>query len=195
MMHDCNTLFKEGVSMVYKSLNSLAPRYLSDLFVKLSGVHPSELRNSKTDLAIPMLRTGNGQKSFAYRGASLWNSLDFDTKIYESIKQPILLPGRNYYAELIIREAHRKVLHNGVRETLNCIRQKYWLVKGREAVKGWIRKCLVCRRYEGLPFQFNSTPAFPEARVSDAPPFTNTGVDFAGPLMVKGKTNGGNGFK
>ena len=28
-----------------------------------------------------MLRTGNGQKSFAYRGASLWNSLDLDTKI------------------------------------------------------------------------------------------------------------------
>ena len=62
---------KETGSMVYKSLNALAPRYLSDLFVRLSGVHPIELRNSKTDLAIPMLRTGNGQKSFAYRGASL----------------------------------------------------------------------------------------------------------------------------
>ena len=31
-------------------------------------------------VAIPMLRTGNGHKSFAYRGASLWNSLDLDTK-------------------------------------------------------------------------------------------------------------------
>ena len=59
---------KETGSMIYKSLDSLAPRYLSDLFVRLSGVHPRELRNSKTDLAIPMLRTGNGQKSFAYRG-------------------------------------------------------------------------------------------------------------------------------
>ena len=72
---------KETGSMVYKSLDSLAPRYLSDLFVRLSGVHPRELRNSKTDLAIPMLRTGNGKKSFAYRGASLWNILDFDTKM------------------------------------------------------------------------------------------------------------------
>ena len=62
---------KEIGSMVYKSLNSLAPRYLSDLSVRLSGVHPREFRNSKTDLAIPMLRTGNGQKSFAYRRASL----------------------------------------------------------------------------------------------------------------------------
>ena len=41
---------KETGSMVYKSLNSLTPQYLSDLFVRLSGVHPRELRNSKTDL-------------------------------------------------------------------------------------------------------------------------------------------------
>ena len=52
--------------MVYISLNFLAPQYLSDLFVRLSGVHPRELRNSKTDLAIPMLRTGNGQKYFVH---------------------------------------------------------------------------------------------------------------------------------
>ena len=71
--------------MVYKSLNSLAPRYLSDLFVRLSGVHPRDLRNSKTDLAVSMLRTCNGLKSFAYRGASPWNSLDFDTKMAPSI--------------------------------------------------------------------------------------------------------------
>ena len=36
----------EAGSMVYKSLNFLAPQYLSDLFVRLSGVHPRELRNS-----------------------------------------------------------------------------------------------------------------------------------------------------
>ena len=76
---------KEIGSMVYKSLDSLAPRYLSDLSVRLSGVHPRELRHSKTDLAISMLRTGNSQKFFAYRGASPWNSLDFDTKMAPSI--------------------------------------------------------------------------------------------------------------
>ena len=76
---------KETSSMVYKSLNSLAPQYLSDLFVRLSELHPRELRNSGTDLAIPLLRTANGQKSFSYRGASLWNSLDLDKKEAPSI--------------------------------------------------------------------------------------------------------------
>ena len=57
---------KETGSIVYKS-NSLAPQYLSELFVRLSEVHPRKLRNSKTDFAIPLLRTGNGQNSFAFR--------------------------------------------------------------------------------------------------------------------------------
>ena len=77
--------------MVYKSLNSLAPQCLSDLFIRLSRV-PLALTServqetlSKTDLAIPMLRTGNGQKSFAYRGASLWHSLNFYTKMAPAI--------------------------------------------------------------------------------------------------------------
>ena len=76
---------KETGSMVHRSLNSLAPQCLSDLFVRLSEVHLRELRNSKTNLAISMLRTGNGKKSFAYRGASLCNSLDLDTKMPPSI--------------------------------------------------------------------------------------------------------------
>ena len=43
------------------------------------------ITNRLTILAIPTLRTGNGQKSFAYRGPSLWNSLDLDTKMAPSI--------------------------------------------------------------------------------------------------------------
>ena len=76
---------KETSSVVYKSLNSLAPQYLSNLFVRLSKLHPRELRNSGTNLAIPLLRTANGPKSFSYQGASLWNSLDLDKKEAPSI--------------------------------------------------------------------------------------------------------------
>ena len=44
------------------------------------------LRNSKTDLTIPMMITGgNGQKSFVYGGASIWNSLDLDSEMAPSI--------------------------------------------------------------------------------------------------------------
>ena len=43
----------------------------------------------------------------------------------------------------------------------------------------------------GAPFPLPQTPDLPEERVSDCPPFTHTGVDFAGPLHTtdKGGTN------
>ena len=37
---------KETSTMIYKSLNDLAPKYLSDLFVRLSDFHILELRNT-----------------------------------------------------------------------------------------------------------------------------------------------------
>ena len=66
----------ETSKMVYKSLNALAPDYLRNLFQKVSEATNSQLRNSKTDLRLPLLRTSTGQKSFAYRGAKVWSDLD-----------------------------------------------------------------------------------------------------------------------
>ena len=66
----------ETSKMVYKSLNALAPDYLRNLFQKVSEATNRQLRNSKTDLRLPLLRTSTGQKSFAYRGAKVWSDLD-----------------------------------------------------------------------------------------------------------------------
>ena len=46
-------IVKETSTMMYKSLNDLAPQYLSDLFVRLSDFHTSEPRNIKNYLAVP----------------------------------------------------------------------------------------------------------------------------------------------
>ena len=58
----------ETVKIVYKALHNESPKYLKELFHRLSDVQNRELRNSKTDLLIPLLRTSSGQNSFAYRG-------------------------------------------------------------------------------------------------------------------------------
>ena len=70
----------------------------------------------------------------------------------EESKNPVLLPSRHRCTELLIRERHDHVHHNGVRETLNAIRETDWVLKGREAVRRVIRKCTICRRYDGKPF-------------------------------------------
>ena len=49
----------------------------------------------------------------------------------ESAKQPIFLPSKHRFTELVIREKHKVVHHDGIKETLNCVREKYWILRGR----------------------------------------------------------------
>ena len=60
----------ESKTMVYKSLNDLAPRYLCNLFTKNSACSSRSLRNTETDLRLPKERLANGQKCFSFRGAN-----------------------------------------------------------------------------------------------------------------------------
>ena len=102
-------------------------------------------------------------------------------------RHPILLHKNHHLTILLIENAHRRVAHDGVKETLTELRSRYWVVKGRSLVKVIIRRCQTCRRFEGLPFRAPPPPPLPTFRVKESPPFTYTGVDFARPLFVKGK--------
>ena len=99
-------------------------------------------------------------------------------------KKRQLLPTNNHFSELVVQDCHQRVFHNGTRETLNLLRQSYWLPKGREIVKKLVRRCFLCRKLEGLPFKTIFCPDLPPCRVDEGPPFANTGVDFAGPLIL-----------
>ena len=74
----------ETVKIVYKALHNEAPKYLKELFHRLSDILNRELRNSKTDLYIPLLKTSLRQKSFAYRGVCIWDNLTCETKASRS---------------------------------------------------------------------------------------------------------------
>ena len=70
----------ESRVMVFKSLNRLTPKYLSDLFVANSTNPSYNLRSKDTDLTLPKRKNSIGQKSFSYRGAKLWNGLPDPSK-------------------------------------------------------------------------------------------------------------------
>ena len=92
----------------------------------------------------------------------------------------------------MILHTHNQIKHSGVRDTLTTLREKFWILRGREAIKKIIRHCVVCCKFEGGPFKSQPTPDLPAIRVSDDPPFTHTGLDFAGPLFIKPKPNDSN---
>ena len=70
----------ETATSMYKSLNGLVPEYLSNLFVKNSTRNVRELRNTETDLSLPLRKTKNGQNAISFRGPKLWNQLELDLK-------------------------------------------------------------------------------------------------------------------
>ena len=65
---------------------------------------------------------------------------------------PILLHKEHPLTVLIVKHAHEKTLHGGIKDTLTEIRSKYWLVKGRQFVRKIIHHCVICRKVEGPHF-------------------------------------------
>ena len=100
-------------------------------------------------------------------------------------KYPILLPKDSHLTTLIIEDRHRRVKHAGVKITLTDVREDYWIPRGRRMVQNIVRRCIICRRLSAKPFKAPGPPPLPQIRLSDMPPFTNTGVDFAGPLFCR----------
>ena len=85
----------------------------------------------------------------------------------------------------MITDCHVQVAHNGLAETLNQLRTRFWVPKARQTIKRVISHCRLCRIFDGKPYAYPAPPPLPVERVSDCFPFTFTGADYAGPVYVK----------
>ena len=99
--------------------------------------------------------------------------------------EPIILPSNHYFVKLLILDIHDKVKHSGVNDTLTTLTEHSWILKGRQAVKKVLQNCVICCKFSGPPYPSVNSPDLPAICVSEDPPFTHTGLDFAGPLYVR----------
>ena len=102
-----------------------------------------------------------------------------------SIKCPVLLLKKHYFTRLVILDCHEKAFHNKVNETLTQLRSEYWVVKGRQAVKEGVGKCVMCKKLEGKFYSTPPAPPLTSFRVSEDLGFISVGIDYAGPVFVK----------
>ncbi|XP_055307371.1 uncharacterized protein LOC129571589 [Sitodiplosis mosellana] len=102
---------------------------------------------------------------------------------YDTI-HPILLSGKCTTAKLITEQAHDATLHGGTQLTQQYIRQGYWILGGRHAVKSAIGKCVPCIR-QRKETQHQLMGHLPEERVTPGRPFESSAVDYAGPVNIK----------
>ena len=70
---------------VFKSLNSIAPKYLYDILTENSVYATRSLQNTNNDLRLPSRSSAKG-KIISFRGAKCWNSLSTEAKQTSSIK-------------------------------------------------------------------------------------------------------------
>ena len=109
-----------------------------------------------------------------------------NAEIDESSNFPKLLPRHEHFTQLLIKEVHECLIHAGVAHTLAQIREEYWIPKGRVEVRSVVSRCLICRKHEGASFQLPGMPPWPRERVSRSNPFQFVGLDYLGPIYVKG---------
>ena len=81
-------------------------------------------------------------------------------------KNPIVIQLKHHITKILNQGSHETVKHNGIRETLNCIQERYWITWGWQAVKQVLQKCMTCKRLQDKPF---CTP-----KMQHLPPFTFT---------------------
>ncbi|XP_071576788.1 uncharacterized protein [Temnothorax nylanderi] len=103
-----------------------------------------------------------------------------------SQKHPILLPSRHRLTDSIIREIHETHYHTGIQTTLCILRQKFWLLDGRNQVRKVVRACTRCFRFSADAIEYKMGN-LPPVRIREAIPFANTGIDFCGPFYIKEK--------
>ena len=102
-----------------------------------------------------------------------------------SSNEPIILPSNHYFVKLLILDVHDKVKHSRVNDTLTTLKERFCILKGRQAVTKVLRNYVICRKFSGPPYPSANSPDLPAIRVSKDPPFTHTGLDFVGPLYVR----------
>lgn len=105
-------------------------------------------------------------------------------------KHPALLSSKSHFAQLLIKHTHLKLLHAGPQQTLATLREKYWPIGGRIMVKNIIRKCITCFRLRPKSVEPIMSP-LPKSRVNPRFPFELTGVDYAGPILIKSRSGRG----
>ncbi|KAK0136552.1 hypothetical protein N1851_027287 [Merluccius polli] len=97
----------------------------------------------------------------------------------------IVLNPQHPLTRLIIQDYDDKLHHPGPERVFAGIRRRYWVLRGREAVRRYQRKCAECRKWRGRPDPPKMADLPPTRQRIFKPAFYSTGVDCFGPYIIR----------
>lgn len=98
---------------------------------------------------------------------------------------PIVLDPRHALTRLVIQDYDGKLQHPGPERVFAEIRRRYWVLRGREAVRRHQRSCAECKKWRGHPNPPRMADLPPARLRLFKPAFYSTGVDCFGPYSIK----------
>lgn len=105
-------------------------------------------------------------------------------------RHPMLLPKNHHFTNLVFLHEHHALLHAGPKLLLSSVRERFWPICGKNTAKKTVRQCIKCTRYNAQ----SPNPimgSLPAQRTDMTPPFYSTGVDYAGPFLLKDREGKG----
>uniref|UniRef100_A0A8D8M273 Integrase catalytic domain-containing protein n=1 Tax=Cacopsylla melanoneura TaxID=428564 RepID=A0A8D8M273_9HEMI len=143
--------------------------YASEIASVKEGKLPPNLRQLTPFLENDLLRVG-GRIGRA--------PLPYDSR------HPFILPSQSHLALLIVRHLHDYSLHSGFKMVVWLVQRRFYIPGLRDLVRKTIFKCVSCFRLAAKP-QEAMMGELPVSRFAQGRPFVHTGVDLAGPFLLK----------
>ncbi|XP_072948442.1 uncharacterized protein [Epargyreus clarus] len=99
-------------------------------------------------------------------------------------KKPVVLDSKHHITRLLIAYYHEEFNHGNHATVINELRQRYWILGLRSAVRATVHRCQWCKVYRGTP-RLQPMGNLPLERLRHGePPFTCTAVDYFGPMSI-----------
>ncbi|XP_042899647.1 uncharacterized protein [Parasteatoda tepidariorum] len=137
-----------------------------------------------SDESLKTLDVFIGEKGICRLKTTVYKSNDF-----EEFRTPAVLQGEHAIVKRLILSEYKKRGHADVSNLLNFLGERFWLLRGRGKVKSVSRPCVVCKR-SSTKLVDPPTASPPSERAQDAEVFQVTGVDLAGPVILKDNPKG-----
>ena len=97
---------------------------------------------------------------------------------------PILLSKDSLLSKLLILDAHNKLSHSGIYQTIRELRRQFHIICFFTAVKKVLNSCITCRKINRHPIKLNQSEYRSFRMDPPTKPFSSVYMDYIGPFTI-----------